>query len=201
MEGKGAGFSAVGGAAPNPPAGCKAPCTPGRVPRTRLQARASAADAGRLSGQRSETRRPPLGGSAADARRLSRRRKGRWRRRRREDAGAPGHVGANAGHIRALPRRVPRLQLGRVPVLLRREGGGREGETRGRQPPPLSPGVSPPSFAHPRALAEQKTAAAGVSRGGRRRGGRSGRRGLGWPRGRWGRGRRPRGGGGRRGRR
>ena len=30
----------------------------------------------------------------------------------RQDAIAPGHVGANAGHLRALPRRVPRLLWG-----------------------------------------------------------------------------------------
>ena len=36
----------------------------------------------------------------------------------REDAVAPGHVGANAGHIRALPRR------GRSPLAPRREDGG-----------------------------------------------------------------------------
>ena len=49
-----------GGAAPKPPAGCKAPCTPGRVLRTRLQAR-----------HRNGTGKPPpptLTGSAGEAR-------------------------------------------------------------------------------------------------------------------------------------
>ena len=56
-----------------------------------------------LGGRGKETWRLVRGGSAAEAR------GGGWVGFR-EDAGAPGHIGANAGHIRALPRRVPRLQ-------------------------------------------------------------------------------------------
>ena len=59
-----------GGAAPKPPAGCKAPCTPGRVLRTRLQAR-----------HRNGIGKPPppsLDGSAAEAHRISRQSTETW---------------------------------------------------------------------------------------------------------------------------
>ena len=59
-----------GGAAPKPPAGCKAPCTPGRVLRTRLQAR-----------HRNGTGKPPppsLDGSAAEAHWISRQSTETW---------------------------------------------------------------------------------------------------------------------------
>ena len=79
-----------------------------------------------------------------------------WRGSFREDAGAPGRVGANAGHIRALPRRAPRLPWGDCQASCGAKAAGGRAKPGGGTPPPLSPGVSPPSFAHPRALAETK---------------------------------------------